>query len=121
MRPAPRRHGSRLELAWLLVCLAAAAVLLALLAGCGSADPFTGVYWEPSTGRRFEIEKHGDVYVLYYGRDRRQFTATRSGDRLTIADAMGGKAVVRLANVEGELELVSSGRTTVLKPLPQHQ
>jgi hypothetical protein len=39
-------------LALLLVTLVASLAL----AGCeGNADPFTGLYWEPSSGRRVEI------------------------------------------------------------------
>ena len=44
----------------LLAALALVAVLAPLaLAACGNADPFTGLYWEPSTGRRIEIKHVG--------------------------------------------------------------
>jgi hypothetical protein len=104
----------------------AAAVLVAvlaplMLAACGNTDPFAGAYWEPATGRRIEIRHTAAGYELYYGRDLRPFPAMRDGDELTITDPMGGKTVVRQGAAEGTLELVTGGKTTVLKPLPQHQ
>lgn len=100
------------------------AVLLAplALAGCGgNTDPFSGLYWEPSTGRRIEIRREGDAYHLYYGRDQRSYEARRDGDRLIITEPMGGETVLRPGEAEGTLELVTGGKTTLLKPLPQHQ
>jgi hypothetical protein len=106
----------------LLALLALVAVLAPLvLAACGNSDPFTGVYWEPSTGRRIEIQHTADGYELFYGRDLRPFPATRDGDQLTITDPMGGKTVLRLGTTEGTLKLETGGKTTVLKPLPEHQ
>jgi hypothetical protein len=111
---------SRARLSFAVLALV---VLLAplLLAACGNADPFTGTYWEPATGRRIEIKHTGAGYELFYGRDLRPFPATRDGDRLTITDPMGGKTVVVPGASEGTLKLMTGGKTTVLKPLPQHQ
>ena len=106
----------------LLALLALVAVLAPVaLAACGNTDPFAGAYWEPATGRRIEIKHTADGYALYYGRDLRPFPATRDGDQLTITDPMGGKTIVRPGTAEGTLKLVTGGKTTVLKPLPQHQ
>ena len=117
-RPAARRLACALLVA---VALLAAAAPLVLAACGGDADPFAGLYWEPSSGRRIEIRHTGDDYVLIYGRDLRPFAATREGDRLVITDPLGGKIIVRPGGTAGTLELVSGGRTTVLKRLPQHQ
>ena len=103
----------------MLVLVAVLAPLV--LAACGNSDPFAGTYWEPSTGRRIEIKHTADGYELYYGRDLRPFPATRDGDQLTITDPMGGKTTVSPGAAEGTLKLVTGGKTTVLKPLPQHQ
>jgi hypothetical protein len=107
----------------LLVVLAAAALLSPLaLAGCGgNADPFTGLYWEPSSSRRVEIRKDGDTYWLYYGAGKQPFRATRYGDELRIVEPMGGEAIVRGGEAEGTLELEAAGKTTLLKRLGQHQ
>jgi hypothetical protein len=117
--PAPRhaRRASGLLLALLLLGLLTPLVL----ASCGNTDPFAGLYWEPATGRRIEVRHTQDGYELYYGRDLRPFPATRAGDVLTITDPMGGKTTLRPAQAEGTLRMVSGGKTTVLKPLPQHQ
>ena len=105
----------------LLVLLLLAAVAASALSACGNADPFTGLYWEPSTARRVEIRKEGDAYLLYYGAAMRPFTATREGDELRIAEPMGGETIVRLGEAEGTLELETAGETTLLKRLQQHQ
>jgi hypothetical protein len=113
-----RRAAAAGLLALLLAALAAALAL----AGCGgNADPFTGLYWEPSSGRRVEIRKEGDAYWLYYGAAKEPYRASRSGDELRITEPMGGETVVRPGKSEGTLELLSGGKTTVLKPLPEHQ
>lgn len=106
-----------------LVCLLLALLSApALLAACGGgADPFSGQYWEPSSGRRIEIARDGEAYELYYGRELHAYPARLEGDHLVITDPMGGKTVVRPGRAEGTLELVSGGETTLLKPLPQHQ
>lgn len=118
-RDRAARGATDLLLALLLVALGATSVALA---GCGGdADPFSGLYWEPSSGRRVEIRAKGDGYRLYYGVAKRPFLAVREGDELRIADPMGGSIVVRQGPDEGTLELVTGGKTTVLKPLPQHQ
>ena len=106
----------------LLVCLVAAVLAPLALAACGStADPFAGLYWEPSSGRRIEIAQDGDAYKLYYGRDLRAYPATRAGEELVITDPMGGRTILRAGAAEGTLEMTSGGETTTLKPLPQHQ
>ena len=103
----------------LIVMLGLAAPFV--LAACGNADPFAGLYWEPSTGRRVEIRKEGDGYRLYYGAAKHAYEAVRDGDQLTIAEPMGGTTIVRPGKDGGTLELVSGGRTTLLKRLPEHQ
>lgn len=115
-----RRPAGTLLPAALVVVLAALLLPLAV-AACGNADPFVGLYWEPSSGRRVEIRQDGDAYKLYYGRDLRAHTAEREGDELVITDPMGGKTVVRLTGAEGSLELVTGGKTTALERLQQHQ
>ena len=106
----------------LLLLLVLAALLLPLvLAACGNADPFAGLYWEPTSGRRVEIRQDGDAYKLYYGRDLRAHTAKREGDELVITDPMGGKTVIRITGEEGSLQLVTGGETTLLERLQQHQ
>lgn len=112
------RRGSAAVLATLLLL---AAVAASALPACGDADPFAGLYWEPSTARRIEIRKEGDAYLLFYGAALRPFTARREGDRLVIAEPLGGQTVVRLGDAEGTLELQTAGTTTLLKRLQQHQ
>lgn len=113
-----RRPGTAVLLIVLLLALAVAWVLPA----CGAeTDPFAGLYWEPSTGRRVEIRVDGDAYQFVYGAGKRAFPAVREGDELRIAEPMGGAAIVRPGEAEGTLEMVAGGETTVLKPLPQHQ
>jgi hypothetical protein len=115
----PGRRGAA---ALLLACLFAAVLAPLLLTACGgNTDPFAGLYWEPSSGRRIEIKQEGDGYKLYYGRELRAFPAVRDGDRLVVSEPLGGKTVLQPGTAEGTLELVSGGKTTVLKPLPQHQ
>ena len=110
------RRASAAALLVLLLLAAASA-----LSACGNADPFTGLYWEPSTARRIEIRKEDDAYLLYYGAALRPFRATREGDELRIAEPMGGQTIVRLGESEGTLELETAGETTLLKRLQQHQ
>jgi hypothetical protein len=106
----------------LLVLLLVAIVVAPALAGCGgNADPFTGLYWEPSSGRRVEIRKDGDAYWLYYGAARQAYQARLDGDELLIAEPMGGQTIVRRGETEGTLELETAGKTTLLKRLQQHQ
>lgn len=108
--------------AGLLALLVAALLVAPLLAGCGgNADPFTGLYWEPSSGRRVEIRKDGETYWLYYGAAKQAYQAERDGDELVIAEPMGGQTIVRKGETEGALELETAGKTTLLERLQQHQ
>ena len=117
-----RDRRTRCAAAALLAVLLFLLVAAIALPGCGgNADPFTGLYWEPSTGRRVEIRNEGDGYLLYYGAAKRPFEATREGDELRIAEPMGGQTVVRLGDDESTLELETAGKTTLLKRLQQHQ
>jgi len=104
--------------------LAAAILLLAAalpLAACGVGnDPFTGLWWEPATGRRIEITKVGEQYRLFYGAARRPYEATREGDELRIRQPIGGDIVVQAA-AEGRLDMVIGGKTSRLVRVPQHQ
>jgi len=104
------------------VFLASVALGLFVLAGCGgNADPFVGLYWEPSTSRRVEIRKDGDDYWLFYGATLQPHQATRHGDELRITEPMGGQTIVRPGDEVGVLELETAGETTLLKRLQQHQ
>jgi hypothetical protein len=106
----------------LAIFLASIALGLFALTGCGgNADPFVGLYWEPSTGRRVEIRKDGDEYWLYYGAALKPYQAVREGDELRITEPMGGQTIVRPGDEVGVLELETAGKTTLLKRLQQHQ
>ena len=106
----------------LAIFLASVALGLFALTGCGgNADPFVGLYWEPSTSRRVEIRKDGDDYWLYYGAALQPHQATRHGDELRISEPMGGQTVIRQGDDVGILELETAGKTTLLKRLQQHQ
>jgi len=104
--------------------LAAAILILAVvlpLAACGAGgDPFTGLWWEPTTGRRIGITNDGDQYRLLYGAALRPYLATRAGDELRVRQPMGGEIVLRVA-AEGRLDMVISGQTSRLVRVPQHQ
>ena len=112
----PGRRGAT------LAALAALVLSLALAgAACGvKTDAFAGLWWEPATGRRIEIRVAGDAYKVLYGAARTPFPATRSGDELRVADPLGGVTVFKPAG-GGTLTLTAAGRTSVLKPVPQHQ
>ena len=121
-RARRRRRTSREAATLLLGPLLLAFVAAVVLPACGgNADPFSGLYWEPSTARRVEIRRDGDGYLLYYGAAKRPFKATRDGDELRIAEPMGGRTVVRRGADEGTLELETGGETTLLERLQQHQ
>ena len=91
------------------------------VAACGvKTDPFAGLWWEPATGRRIEIRVTGDSYKVLYGAARAPFPATRSGDELRVTDPLGGVTVFKPA-AGGTLTLTAAGKTSVLKPVPQHQ
>jgi hypothetical protein len=119
---ARRRRRTRRTAAGVLALLLFLLVPAVALPACGgNADPFTGLYWEPSSGRRVEIRKAEEGYLLYYGAAKRPFKATREGDELRIAEPMGGQTVVRLGDDETTLELETAGKTSLLKRLQQHQ
>jgi hypothetical protein len=103
--------------------LAAAILLLAAalpMAACGAGDdPFTGLWWEPTTGRRIEITKDGDQYRLLYGAALRPYEARREGDELRIRQPIGGDIVVK-TSAGGRLDMVSGGQTSRLVRVPQH-
>ena len=113
--------GRRLKAA---AVLAVSLVLLAVvlpLAACGSGDdPFAGLWWEPTTGRRIEITRDGEQYRLLYGAAQRPYEATREGDELRVRQPFGGDIVVKVAP-EGRLVMVIGGQSSRLVRVPQHQ
>lgn len=120
----PGRAGRiRLSGAGALVTALLLAALMATLAACGgdAGDPFAGLFWEPSTGRRVEILREGDAYRLVYGAGKRAFPARREGDELRVAEPMGGEAVLRPGADAGTLLMTTGGETTLLRRVPQHQ
>jgi hypothetical protein len=116
-----RRASAGVAAVLLAVSLLTLVATLVLPACGGNADPFSGLYWEPSTARRVEIRKDGDDYLLYYGTAKRPFRAVRDGDELRIAEPMGGQTIVRLGDDADTLELETAGKTSQLKRLQQHQ
>ena len=112
-RDAVRR---RRAVALLLIAVAAALVFLGTSVARGD-DAFSGVWWEPDSGRRVEIVREGDAYTFLYGAERRPFTAERRGDDLVIAAPLGGDIVVRAVAAD-RLELIDGVRTTTLQPVP---
>jgi hypothetical protein len=95
------------------------AVAAASLAGCGAGDdPFGGVWWEPDTGRRIEIRRQDDGYRLLYGAEKRPFAAVREGDRLTITQPFGAPITIA-ASEDGTLRMLSDGRASVLRRVPE--
>jgi hypothetical protein len=117
-RVARRQRVRRRRIAGLLL-LAAAGVVLAIV-GTSLArddDGFSGVWWEPDSGRRVEIVREGDGFTLLYGAERRPFAAERRGDELVIAAPLGDDIIVRAVAAD-RLELVDGGRTTTLRPAP---
>jgi hypothetical protein len=112
-------HGRR-AVALAAATLVVLAVALPLVA-CGAGDdPFTGLWWEPTTARRIEITKDGDQYRLLYGAALRPYQATREGDELLIRQPIGGDIVVK-TGAEGRLEMVIDGKSSRLVRVPQHQ
>jgi hypothetical protein len=108
------------------VCAALAATIVMLavalpLAACGANDdPFTGLWWEPTTARRIEITRDGGQYRLLYGAAKRPYPAVRNGDELRIQQPIGGDIVVTTA-VGGSLKMVIDGKASRLVRVPQHQ
>jgi hypothetical protein len=109
---------ARRAVAILLLVALVAAPAVALAACGGHGDPFTGLWWEPSTGRRIEIRLEDGRYWLYYGAARRPYAATRTGDELRIREPLGEDIVVRRGD-GGRLRLVIGGRVTRLERVPQ--
>ena len=120
MSPATRAAPSgRAPAAFLLAVLVLSLALT--LAACGAKDdPFAGLCWEPATGRRIEIRFAGGSYKVVYGAEKAPFPATRQGDELRVTDPLGGVTVFKQAG-DGTLTLTAAGKTSVLKPVPQHQ
>ena len=114
-----RRARLRLRRAVGLLLLAAAAAALVIVATslARGEDAFSGVWWEPDSGRRVEIVREGDGFTLLYGAERRPFAAEKRGDELVIAAPLGGDIVVRAVAAD-RLELDDGGRTTTLRPAP---
>ena len=96
--------------------------LTALIAACGGAasDPFAGSWWEPTSGRRVQIEATADGYEAQIGADLQSYPATESDGELQVAHPELGSVVIRPAS-DGRLELVESGTTSLLERAPQHQ
>lgn len=113
MSPAAHARRRRAAAATLV---AAAALVIVILVVAGGDDPFSGTYWEPASGRRVEIVREGDRYVLYYGVGRRPFPAERVGDALRLRDPLGGTVVVTPAG-DGTLRLEGEGGASVLRPI----
>lgn len=108
-----RRAVALVVLALLLVLGVVAATSLAR-----DEDAFSGVWWEPSSGRRVEIVREGDGFRLLYGAERRAFVAERRGDdELRIAAPLGGDILVRAVTAD-RLELIDGGLTTTLESAP---
>jgi hypothetical protein len=107
-----------------LVTLGLALLLAALalqLAACGTNDdPYTGLWWEPSSGLRLEIRKDGGAYTLQVGTDLQRYTAEARGEELYVARSQGGDITVKQAP-EGRLDLVIGGTSNRLQRAPQHQ
>ena len=62
----------------------------------------------------------GGSYEVVYGAQKEPFPAKRHGDELRVTDPLGGVAVFRQAD-GGTLTLTAAGKTSELKPVPQHQ
>lgn len=116
MSGGTRRSQLRLLLIGLGAVLILAVVVGVLTRGPGE-EPFAGVYWDPSSGRRVEITVQDDRYELLYGVAKRAYRAERYGDELQVRDPFSGYILVR-ATDEG-LVLVSGGREARLEPLPR--
>ena len=112
-----RGRGGFALLAAVFALLTAALPLVA----CGTQDdPFTGLWWEPTSGRRIEITKDGEQYRFLYGAAERPDQATREGDELRIPQPIGGDIVVKIA-ADGRLDMVIDGTSSRLVRVPQHQ
>jgi hypothetical protein len=111
-----RRARRRLVVMIALVAVVAAGVATYLLT-TPTSDPFAGVWWEPSTGRRVELVADGDGYRLLYGAAKRSYAAERRGDDLVVAGPLGGDIVLR-AKGDDQLVLKEGEQSSVLSRLP---
>lgn len=118
VRATARRRVRRRRIAAAATLLAVAAVFAVLL-WPGADDPFSGVYWDPDSGRRVEITRKDGRYRLLYGVAKVGYEAERRGDELQVRDPFSGYVVVR-ANADG-LMLVSGRRETRLERLTEGQ
>jgi hypothetical protein len=129
---ARTRQGSLLSRAPLAAVLAAGALLVALLAGCGGStatadDPFTG-YWigGGATGMKLvHIVKDGEAYKVYANPDYQAPAPKVEGDALVI-DAHAVKMTLVPAGADAlTLELSGSAlkkpQTTAMKRVSQAQ
>jgi len=117
-RTRSRRAVRRRRVGALFVTIAiVVAIVLTGTSLAGDDDAFSGLWWEPSSGRRIEIVPEGDGYRLLYGAEQRPFAAEKRGDELVIAAPLGGDIVVRVVAAD-RLQLIDDGQTTTLRPAP---
>jgi len=117
-RTRSRRAVRRRRVGALFVTIAiVVAIVLTGTSLAGDDDAFSGLWWEPSSGRRIEIVPEGDGYRLLYGAQQRPFAAEKRGDELVIAAPLGGDIVVRVVAAD-RLQLIDGGQTTTLRPAP---
>ncbi len=112
--------SGRLFAALVLMLLAAAGAVQ--LAACGgtTSDPFVGSWWEPSSGRRVQVQATGDGYEVLIGSNLKASPATKSGAELRLTDPELGPVVLKIAS-DDTLQLVAGGAVSMLERSPQHQ
>ncbi len=115
-RAARRRARRRLLV---LVAIVAILVIAAVvvLAQRDAGDPFSGVYWDPASGRRVEITHTDGRFQFLYGTARQGYPAERHGSELRVRDPFTGYIVVRSTSAGLVLEM--GARTSKLRPLPR--
>jgi len=116
-RGAARRDVRRRRVVALFVLVVVVGVVIAATFIARDDDAYSGLWWEPDTGRRIEIVREGDRYSLLYGAARRPFAAEKRGDELVIAAPLGGDIVVRAVAAD-RLLVIDGGQTTTLQPAP---